>query len=206
MGNLPLDLKRGELADTAEKGKSTELELASPDLKRLLDGIPCIGEIAREGKDAAGKQLENEFYYVPEMDEDSMRRDAVVGGRGGTGLRAVRKSHKVSLIGVEGTWTDVHFSNTTGRNHDTNTEDERCSANCVGAFSWWQVIVVLPLFTTIEAWLEAMKMTITAASDHGLSLLLSSTTWSLDCCCSADYTSAKEYHTRTCITTHLLPV
>ncbi|KAK3080579.1 hypothetical protein LTS18_015148 [Coniosporium uncinatum] len=94
MGNLPLDLKRGQLADTAEKGKSTELELSNPDLKRLLDGIPCIGEIAREGKDAAGKPLENEFYYVPEMDADSMRRDAVMGGRGGTGLRTVRKSHK----------------------------------------------------------------------------------------------------------------
>ncbi|KAK3080845.1 hypothetical protein LTS18_012583 [Coniosporium uncinatum] len=94
MGNLPLDLKRGQLADTADKGKSTKLELSNPDLKRLLDGILCIGEIAREGKDAAGKPLENEFYYVPEMDADSMRRDAVMGRRGGTGLRAVRKSHK----------------------------------------------------------------------------------------------------------------
>jgi len=124
MGNLPLDLKRGQLADTAEKGKSTELELSNPDLKRLLDGIPCIGEIAREGKDAAGKPLENEFYYVPEMDADSMRRDAVMGGRGGTGLRTVRKSHKVGIFAKLEAWTDVHFSNTTGRNRDIDRYEE----------------------------------------------------------------------------------
>lgn len=69
--------------------------LAQAELERLLHSIPCVGEIDREGKDAAGKPLENEFYYVPEMDENSMRREAVLGSRGGTGLRAVRKSHKV---------------------------------------------------------------------------------------------------------------
>ena len=100
LGNLPAELKRGipspnprKGSDSAEATESTQL--TSPELKRLLDSIPCIGEISREGKDAAGKQLENEFYYVPEMDSDQMRRDAVVGGIGGTGLRAVRKSHKV---------------------------------------------------------------------------------------------------------------
>jgi len=69
---------------------------ADADLKQLLLDIPCIGEIAREGKDAAGKPLENEFYYIPDMDDDKMRRDAVAGGLGKTSLRAVRKQHKVS--------------------------------------------------------------------------------------------------------------
>jgi hypothetical protein len=69
--------------------------LAQAELERLLHSIPCVGEIDRQGKDAAGKPLENEFYYVPEMDENSMRREAVLGSRGGTGLRAVRKNHKV---------------------------------------------------------------------------------------------------------------
>ena len=72
--------------------------LAQSELERLLHSIPCVGEISREGKDAAGKQLENEFYYVPEMDENAMRRDAVLGSRGGTGLRAVRKNHKVGPL------------------------------------------------------------------------------------------------------------
>jgi len=65
------------------------------DLKELLLEIPCIGEISREGKDAAGKPLENEFYYVPDMDTDEMRKNAVEGGLGKTSLRAVRKQHKV---------------------------------------------------------------------------------------------------------------
>ncbi|OCL05868.1 hypothetical protein AOQ84DRAFT_298112 [Glonium stellatum] len=99
LGNLPVELKRGILSPNSRKdsdsAEATDAnQLTSPELKRILDNIPCIGEISREGKDAAGKQLENEFYYVPEMDSDQMRRDAVVGGIGGTGLRAVRKSHK----------------------------------------------------------------------------------------------------------------
>ena len=60
-----------------------------------MDDIPCVGEIPRSGKDAAGKALENEFYYVPEMDADQMRREAVSGSFRGTGLRSVRKQHKV---------------------------------------------------------------------------------------------------------------
>jgi hypothetical protein len=68
---------------------------AQAELEGLLHAIPCVGEISREGKDAAGKQLENEFYYLPELDGNAMRREAVLGSRGGTGLRAVRKNHKV---------------------------------------------------------------------------------------------------------------
>ena len=56
-----------------------------------MDDIPCVGEIPRSGKDAAGKALENEFYYVPEMDTDIVRRDAVTGSMRGGGLRSTRK-------------------------------------------------------------------------------------------------------------------
>ncbi|KAF2762367.1 hypothetical protein EJ05DRAFT_207434 [Pseudovirgaria hyperparasitica] len=98
MGNLPAELK-GQATSSNFKIDSqddtTRLDLLSRDaLKTILDNIPCVGEIAREGKDAAGKRLENEFYYVPEMDNDQARRDTVTGGLGKTGLRAVRKNHK----------------------------------------------------------------------------------------------------------------
>lgn len=92
-GNLPTALKGVESSATAADSSATAL--TSPVLKDILVGIPCVGEISREGKDAAGKPLENEYYYVPEMDSDSMRREAVTSSRGGTGLRAARKNHKV---------------------------------------------------------------------------------------------------------------
>ncbi|KAF1808176.1 hypothetical protein P152DRAFT_406014 [Eremomyces bilateralis CBS 781.70] len=85
-GNLPDELKRIR-SSRAKDGASTSL-LA------LLNGIPSVGEIPREGKDAAGKPLETEFYYVPELDDNDTRRDAVLGSRGGTGLRSVRRTHK----------------------------------------------------------------------------------------------------------------
>ena len=66
------------------------------ELRRILRETQCVGEIARSGKDAAGKPLENEFYYVPERDDSAMRREAVVAGAGRTSLRAVRRNHKVS--------------------------------------------------------------------------------------------------------------
>ena len=85
--NLPLSLK--------PKCTSSEDFSSREELRMLLDDIPCVGEIAREGKDAAGKALENEYYYVPEMDADEGRRNAVEGSLGKPGLRAVRKQHKV---------------------------------------------------------------------------------------------------------------
>lgn len=94
MNNLPAELKVVCPAQV-ERKLLTEVEL-----KSILDAMSCVGQIHREGKDAAGKPLEDEFYYVPEMDTDLMRRDAVVGGMGKTGLRAVRRQHKVSLIGL----------------------------------------------------------------------------------------------------------
>jgi hypothetical protein len=90
--NLP-----AELRGAAKKPADTEPEavLSSAELKTILDGIPCVGEISREGKDAAGKLLESEFYYVPEMDADVNRRDTVTHSLGKTSIRAARKQHKV---------------------------------------------------------------------------------------------------------------
>ena len=66
------------------------------ELKQMLQLTACIGEVTREGKDAAGKPLESEFYYIPDLDSDAKRRDAVVEGLRKPGLRACRKQHKVS--------------------------------------------------------------------------------------------------------------
>ena len=66
-------------------------------LKGMIDKTQCIGEVCREGKDAAGKPLESEYYYIPDMDPDHKRRDAVVEGLRKPGLRACRKQHKVSI-------------------------------------------------------------------------------------------------------------
>ncbi|KAF2229296.1 hypothetical protein EV356DRAFT_475648 [Viridothelium virens] len=88
--NLPSDLKNAASPRKSPSG----MKLTGSELKAILDTTPCVGEISREGKDAAGKPLENEFYYVPEMDADDMRRNTVVEGLGKPGLRAVRKQHK----------------------------------------------------------------------------------------------------------------
>ncbi len=91
MNNLPAALKgKDDNRDLAENGAS----LTNQSLKKLLDDIACVGEIARKGKDAAGKPLEDEFYYVPELDTDTMRRTTVQESLG-PGLRSVRKQHKV---------------------------------------------------------------------------------------------------------------
>ena len=95
--NLPAEL-RGAMA----KPSDTESRnvLTTSDLKTLLDGIPCVGEISREGKDAAGKLLESEFYYMPEMDVDEMRRETVTQSLGKTSIRAARKQHKVCCLSL----------------------------------------------------------------------------------------------------------
>ena len=78
--NLPTALKVPSFTDDA--------------LKVMLGGTRCIGTVEREGKDAAGKRLESEYYYIPEADADGSRRE-VIEGMGGRGLRNCRKSHKV---------------------------------------------------------------------------------------------------------------
>ncbi|KAF3905148.1 hypothetical protein ABW21_db0208772 [Orbilia brochopaga] len=59
----------------------------------LLGTVGCIGEIKREGKDASGKQLEAEYYYLAEADDDEDRK-AIVGSLAKPSLRACRKTHK----------------------------------------------------------------------------------------------------------------
>lgn len=69
---------------------------STAELKDVMDKIPCVGEIRRQGTDAAGKPLEDEFYYVPELDTDEHRRAAVSIAK--PPLRATRKQHKVCYI------------------------------------------------------------------------------------------------------------
>ncbi|OTB06461.1 hypothetical protein M426DRAFT_318873 [Hypoxylon sp. CI-4A] len=79
MNNLP----------TEEKKDLTKSALCS-----VLESTSCIGVIARQGKDAAGKPLESEYYYIPEQDTDASRRLAVTDGLRKPSLRACRKQHK----------------------------------------------------------------------------------------------------------------
>ncbi|KKK17997.1 hypothetical protein P175DRAFT_0445188 [Aspergillus ochraceoroseus IBT 24754] len=64
------------------------------EIRAILDTTKCIGKVAREGKDAAGKPLEAEYYYIPDFDDDEMRREAVVTDLRKPGLRNCRKQHK----------------------------------------------------------------------------------------------------------------
>jgi hypothetical protein len=99
--NLPAELKAciTDSDDEDKDEKSTPAhELTKQDLKKMMDDIPCVGEIPRSGKDAAGQPLENEFYYVPEMDTNDARRETVTSGMRGSGLRSVRKQHKVGPL------------------------------------------------------------------------------------------------------------
>jgi hypothetical protein len=88
MNNLPAEEKK-DLSKTA--------------LRRIMEATTCIGVIARQGKDAAGKALESEYYYIPEHDTDESRRIAVTDGLRKPSLRACRKQHKV-LIYPRLTW------------------------------------------------------------------------------------------------------
>ena len=83
-------------SDDHDKTKHTTCDISAASLQLLLQSALCIGAVQREGKDAAGKQLESEYYYMPEQDEDEGRRGVVKNlGIGGRGLRNCRKSHKV---------------------------------------------------------------------------------------------------------------
>ncbi|MCJ1288328.1 hypothetical protein MMC26_007683 [Xylographa opegraphella] len=105
MGNLPNDLTSDSLDNKDNKGLTTDM------LKLMLDKTECIGEVCREGKDAAGKPLESEYYYIPDRDLDEKRRDAVVEGLRKPGLRACRKQHKVRSYRV-GTYLSARLTGT----------------------------------------------------------------------------------------------
>jgi len=91
MNHLPADLKAASPTYPENKG------LTKADLRKLLNAAACIGEIGREGKDAAGKPLESEYYYIPDGDTDEHRRAAVVDGLRKPSLRNCRKQHKVNM-------------------------------------------------------------------------------------------------------------
>ncbi|KAJ5665404.1 uncharacterized protein N7477_007852 [Penicillium maclennaniae] len=67
---------------------------ARAEIRYILENTSCIGKVAREGKDAAGKPLESEYYYIPDYDDDDMRRETVVNNLRKPGLRNCRKQHK----------------------------------------------------------------------------------------------------------------
>ncbi|KAJ1333272.1 hypothetical protein MN608_03262 [Microdochium nivale] len=69
-------------------------DLNRRDLRKIIESTKCIGIISRTGKDAAGKALESEYYYIPEHDTDASRRMAVTDGLRKPSLRACRKQHK----------------------------------------------------------------------------------------------------------------
>ncbi len=81
MNNLPAEEKKNLVTDL---------------LRTIIESTPCVGIIPRQGKDAAGKPLESEYYYIPEMDIDNQRRLAVTDGLRKPSLRNCRKQHKVS--------------------------------------------------------------------------------------------------------------
>ncbi|KAL2267330.1 hypothetical protein VTJ83DRAFT_4607 [Remersonia thermophila] len=79
MNNLPADERR---------------TVSKEQLRVIIESTPCVGIIRRQGKDAAGKPLESEYYYTPELDDDEQRRIAVTDGLRKPSLRACRKQHK----------------------------------------------------------------------------------------------------------------
>jgi hypothetical protein len=120
-------------------------QLSRQDLKRILDETPCVGEIPRAGKDAAGQPLENEFYYVPEMDSNQMRRETITAGSRSTGLRSVRKTHKVRSLPFEAILcpTLTLDSNITGRSLASEHPPSRsCQRTYVDRIA--QVLLRLP--------------------------------------------------------------
>lgn len=68
--------------------------LSLQQLRAILHNLKCIGVIYRQGKDAAGKPLQEEYYYIPEKDDDPERNKLVLLIKGHGGLRACRKTHK----------------------------------------------------------------------------------------------------------------
>lgn len=69
-------------------------DLTNGQLKTILEETKPIGIISRQGKDAAGKPLEEEYYYIPEKDDDVERPKLVSSIKGHGGIRSCRTVHK----------------------------------------------------------------------------------------------------------------
>jgi hypothetical protein len=88
LSSTPLSTILSHLPDEARA-------ISKDELTALINTIDCVGHVSREGKDAAGKKLESEYYYIPDGDKDEKRKEAVVNDLMKPGLRACRKQHKV---------------------------------------------------------------------------------------------------------------
>ncbi|EEQ31418.1 target of SBF [Microsporum canis] len=86
VSNLPADL--------IGTGSSRKPRVSNAYIRAIIEETRCIGTVSRKGKDAAGKQLECEYYYTPDLDTDEMRKQAVVNDLRKPGLRNCRKQHK----------------------------------------------------------------------------------------------------------------
>ncbi|POS88148.1 hypothetical protein EPUL_001346 [Erysiphe pulchra] len=97
--SLPLSQIFFQLPSHLKENHSTRHDISEnkgftkSDLQHILNLTKCIGEISREGKDAAGKPLESEYYYILEQDHDESRQAAVQSLRKPS-LRSCRKRHK----------------------------------------------------------------------------------------------------------------
>lgn len=63
-------------------------------IRVVLHNLKSVGVIYREGTDAAGEPLEEEYYYMPENDDDPQRPSLVAHIKGHGGLRSCRRTHK----------------------------------------------------------------------------------------------------------------
>ncbi|KAL6947363.1 hypothetical protein ACO0QE_002246 [Hanseniaspora vineae] len=75
---------------------TTISKLTKKELRYLLiTRCECVGVIYRTGKDAAGKPLDEEYYYEFDKDTDQDRKAIVMSLKGGrANLRSCRKTHK----------------------------------------------------------------------------------------------------------------
>ncbi|KAK4224637.1 hypothetical protein QBC38DRAFT_485007 [Podospora fimiseda] len=92
LSSTPLSTIMNNLPTAEKKG------LSKDSLRMIIEDAAAIGIIRRQGKDAAGKPLESEYYYVPEKDTDEQRRLAVTDGLRKPSLRNCRKQHKVCTL------------------------------------------------------------------------------------------------------------
>ena len=114
LSSTPLSTILGHLPQEAKA-------VSAEEVKDVMRDTKCIGEIMREGKDAAGKALESEYYYVPDVDVDEKRKEAVVNDLMKPSLRSCRKQHKVRLYPTVVAYADKERSNTSGesqRSHE----------------------------------------------------------------------------------------
>ncbi|KAH3899589.1 uncharacterized protein SCODWIG_02198 [Saccharomycodes ludwigii] len=74
---------------------STTQKMSKSELRAVLQTCECLGVINRVGKDAAGKPLEEEYFYELEKDDDEERKNLIRSLKGGrAGLRSCRRTHK----------------------------------------------------------------------------------------------------------------